>query len=434
MWNDLILAHEGPFDTRDTKIAALRLKFITFKSLEGEKVNGTITRLKCLLNDLENNSVSIPQAKVNATFVNILPRKRLSMNQTQRAINSIKNDCLATLYGKYNYEECLIDHIFESETQRFNIQASSSKSLISSNHIQDSDSDVEEDQRTINEFVADLNAEYHKRALLKNQKRFYKRSRRVRIDDLTKENSKKGKNKKGKSDKGLIAESFDCGEESISLEDERTTKIRAFMAIDEDESSVGKADARSRGRGKKDKISSKEVIFSKADESSSMPFPDITSDSEFEGETQKLLPPLPKLIGVAPAAKKTPMIPKPFKECKYRGFNDHHSDNYEYYPGCELCGSIIHKPADCPMKHPNSKNQGLLTSDPLNPLKSRYLKDSGPKVVFRDDSSGDTEGYGSVNYNGITFTRVAYMNGLKHNLISISQLRDVNFKVLFTKT
>ncbi|GJT57092.1 hypothetical protein Tco_0992146 [Tanacetum coccineum] len=34
MWNDLILAHEGPFDTRDTKIAALRLKFNAFKALE----------------------------------------------------------------------------------------------------------------------------------------------------------------------------------------------------------------------------------------------------------------------------------------------------------------------------------------------------------------------------------------------------------------
>ncbi|GKD07194.1 retrovirus-related pol polyprotein from transposon TNT 1-94, partial [Tanacetum coccineum] len=64
----------------------------------------------------------------------------------------------------------------------------------------------------------------------------------------------------------------------------------------------------------------------------------------------------------------------------------------------------------------------------------RYSKDPGPKVVFGDDSSGDTEGYGSVNCNGITFTRVAYVNGLKHNLISISQLCDVNFKVLFTKT
>ncbi|GJR14920.1 retrovirus-related pol polyprotein from transposon TNT 1-94 [Tanacetum coccineum] len=330
MWNDLILAHEGPSDTRDTKIAALRLKFNAFKSLEGEKVNGTFTRLKCLLNDLENNGVTIPQAEVNATFVNSLPRKWLSMNQTQRANNSIKNDSLATLYGKYNYEEGLIDQIYESETQRFTIQASSSKALISNHQFQDSDSDVEEDQRTNNEFMADLNAEYHERALLENQKRFYKRSGRVgsarkpldksketcfacgklghfqkdcpshktstpsypssnnsfnkskpytpsfnqtssqnsgnhqkdykgkykglkaemavltkRIDDMTKGKSEKGKKEKEKSEKGLIAESFDWDDESVSSDDEGSTKIRAFMAIAEDEPSVGKADARS---------------------------------------------------------------------------------------------------------------------------------------------------------------------------------------------
>ncbi|GJY12000.1 retrovirus-related pol polyprotein from transposon TNT 1-94, partial [Tanacetum coccineum] len=65
---------------------------------------------------------------------------------------------------------------------------------------------------------------------------------------------------------------------------------------------------------------------------------------------------------------------------------------------------------------------------------NRYSKESGPKVAFGDDSSGDIEGYVLVNCNGITFTRVAYMNGLKHNLISIGQLCDANFKVLFTKT
>ncbi|GJU05636.1 retrovirus-related pol polyprotein from transposon TNT 1-94 [Tanacetum coccineum] len=64
----------------------------------------------------------------------------------------------------------------------------------------------------------------------------------------------------------------------------------------------------------------------------------------------------------------------------------------------------------------------------------RYSKDSSLKVVFGDNSSGDTDGYGLVNCNGITFTRVAYVNGLKHNLISINQLCDANFKVLFTKT
>ncbi|GJX02543.1 retrovirus-related pol polyprotein from transposon TNT 1-94 [Tanacetum coccineum] len=149
IWTDLILTHEEHSETKDTKIAALRLKFNAFKALKGEKVNGTFTRLRSLLNDLENNGVSIPQAEVNATFVNSLPRKWLS----------------------------LIDQIYESELTRFTLQGL--KALISNPSMQESDSDIEEDQRNNSEFLADLNAEFHEIALLANQRRFYKRSGRV---------------------------------------------------------------------------------------------------------------------------------------------------------------------------------------------------------------------------------------------------------------
>nr|GEU98184.1 ribonuclease H-like domain-containing protein [Tanacetum cinerariifolium] len=50
---------------------------------------------------------------------------------------------------------------------------------------------------------------------------------------------------KGKSKRDLVAESFDWNEESLSSEDERVTKVKEFMAIIEDEPSVGKVDARS---------------------------------------------------------------------------------------------------------------------------------------------------------------------------------------------
>nr|GEX27871.1 hypothetical protein [Tanacetum cinerariifolium] len=277
----------GPYETKDTKIAALRLKFYAFKAIEGEKVNGTFTRLRSLLNDLENNGVSITQAKVNATFVNSLPRKWLSMNQTQRANNFIKNDTLAALYSKYNYEK-------------------------------DSNSNIKEDQRSSSEFLADLNAEFHERDLLANQRRFYKRSGRVgslkkpldktnetcfaygKLGHFQKEctliktstpyypslrklynkpkfhtnttpqhnqhvnnNQKDYRVKykglkakiavltkkidavnKGKSKKGLIAEPFNWDEESVSSDDKGVTKFKALMAV-VDELSVGKADARS---------------------------------------------------------------------------------------------------------------------------------------------------------------------------------------------
>ncbi|GJU60483.1 retrovirus-related pol polyprotein from transposon TNT 1-94 [Tanacetum coccineum] len=151
----------------------------------------------------------------------------------------------------------------------------------------------------------------------------------------------------------------------------------------------------------------------------------LTKEHLEQTAVNKTLTKLKAQSSVNPSAKKAPMIPKPFKECKYCGFNDHHSDNYEYYLGCEdyLKRSVWYLDSGC-SRHMTGVKQYL----------HRYSKESGPKVVFGDNSSGDTEGYGSMNYNGITFTRVAYVNGLKHNLISISQLCDANFKVLFTKT
>ncbi|GJV93422.1 retrovirus-related pol polyprotein from transposon TNT 1-94 [Tanacetum coccineum] len=170
---------------------------------------------------------------------------------------------------------------------------------------------------------------------------------------------------KGKSEKGLVVESFDWDEESVSSEDEGVTKVKAFMAIAEDEPSVGKADARSGqwvqitmkkvralgGRGKrKEQISLKEVVFTKADESPTETALEITSDFE----------------------SKYPVVSKDIK------------------------------------KVTNKKSA-------VKAPKKKALTEPGPKVVFGDNSSGDTEGYGSVNCNGITFTRVAYTQGTIFN-------------------
>ncbi|GJS50925.1 retrovirus-related pol polyprotein from transposon TNT 1-94 [Tanacetum coccineum] len=163
------------------------------------------------------------------------------------------------------------------------------------------------------------------------------------------------------------------------------------------------------GRGKrKEKISSKEVIFNKADESSSMSILEIASDSKSECETHESLPPLPKLIGATPAGTSDSLI----------SLSDLTLNMADY-----LKRYVWYLDSGC-SRHMTRVKQYL----------HRYSKKSGPKVVFGDDFSGDTEGCGSVNCNGITFTRVAYANGLKHNLISTSQLCDANFKVLFTKT
>nr|GEX24327.1 retrovirus-related Pol polyprotein from transposon TNT 1-94 [Tanacetum cinerariifolium] len=140
-----------------------------------------------------------------------------------------------------------------------------------------------------------------------------------------------------------------------------------------------------------------------------------------------------------------------FGPCKHYGFRNHLSDDCYSKPKCSTYRSTNHLTKEH-LEHATVKktlrDQGLPAGN-QNPLKSGFTKgtnlcenvyaglpqeESGPKVVFGDYSSGDTEGYCSVNYNGITFIMVAYVNGLKHNLISISQLCDANYKVLFTKT
>ncbi|GKD18726.1 retrovirus-related pol polyprotein from transposon TNT 1-94 [Tanacetum coccineum] len=61
----------------------------------------------------------------------------------------------------------------------------------------------------------------------------------------------------------------------------------------------------------------------------------------------------------------------------------------------------------------------------------KYVEQPGPKVVFGDDSTCTTEGYGSIKCNGIVFTKVAFVNGLKYNLISICQLCDAKYIIQF---
>nr|GEW07113.1 retrovirus-related Pol polyprotein from transposon TNT 1-94 [Tanacetum cinerariifolium] len=61
----------------------------------------------------------------------------------------------------------------------------------------------------------------------------------------------------------------------------------------------------------------------------------------------------------------------------------------------------------------------------------KYVEQPGPKVVFGDDSTCTTEGYSSIKCNGIVFRKLAFVNGLKYNLISINQLCDAKYIVQF---
>ncbi|GJZ78291.1 retrovirus-related pol polyprotein from transposon TNT 1-94, partial [Tanacetum coccineum] len=175
---------------------------------------------------------------------------------------------------------------------------------------------------------------------------------------------------------------------------------------------------------------------------------------------------------------------KPFPPCKHCGFNDHIPDDCRNYPECGIyesydhstsghnhviqirggvlaessqsnessirvkcntCGSIVYSTSDHNEFDHFKRGEKIQAAKARDPTKNgcsrimtgvksylhKYVEQPGPKVVYGDNSSCITEGYDSINCGGIVFTKVAFVNGLKYNLISISQLCDAKYIVQF---
>ncbi|GJU91494.1 retrovirus-related pol polyprotein from transposon TNT 1-94 [Tanacetum coccineum] len=128
---------------------------------------------------------------------------------------------------------------------------------------------------------------------------------------------------------------------------------------------------------------------------------------------------------------------KPFPPCTHCGFNDHRHDDCQNYPECEICRSyyhftsghnrVIHRYTREPIWYLDSGCSRSMTG--VKSYLHKYVKQPGPKVVFGDNSSCITKGYGSINCGDIVFFKVAFVNGLKYDLISISQLCDAKYIV-----
>ena len=54
-------------------------------------------------------------------------------------------------------------------------------------------------------------------------------------------------------------------------------------------------------------------------------------------------------------------------------------------------------------------------------------------MTFGNDQHGEILGYGILTNGEFTIRRVAYVHGLKHNLISVGQLCDVGHRVEFCR-
>ena len=64
-------------------------------------------------------------------------------------------------------------------------------------------------------------------------------------------------------------------------------------------------------------------------------------------------------------------------------------------------------------------------------LLSSYVNKEGSSVTFGGNQKGKIKGYGMIVKGEITVNQVSYVDGLKHNLISVSQLCDNGMDVMF---
>ncbi|GJV28867.1 retrovirus-related pol polyprotein from transposon TNT 1-94, partial [Tanacetum coccineum] len=129
---------------------------------------------------------------------------------------------LASLFGKLKYEENLIDNIYETEKNKSLVSATPlSTAFFSSSIVQDFQDclDAEEDTRSSQEYLNDLEEEYHARALLAKSKRFFK----------------KAKYNKVKAKLALLSSSASAS---------KAPMVKVLMALAEENNAVGKESPR----------------------------------------------------------------------------------------------------------------------------------------------------------------------------------------------
>ncbi|GJX42820.1 hypothetical protein Tco_0257810 [Tanacetum coccineum] len=320
IWNDLILAHEGPSDTRDIKIAALRFKFYAFRSLEDEKVNGSFTRLKCLLNDLENNGVTIPQAEDCDSDVKKDQRTRT--NSRTDLIDGIMKELywqirrgfirglaglgqLGNPWTKPKKHVLLVGNLDEPSVGKADARSGQWVDItLKKVHRVLSMTDGDERKHVLDYTHVDLHNVEDQRKNLVSKFNLLKQEISLHKSELSNIKNTMSVNCSLQNEViGVNLENESLKDEIINLKRVIEKWTYSKVTLDQllSEQVLGNI-VKSLGRKgrRKEKISFKEVVFTKADESSSMLAPEIKSDSESECDSQEPLLHLPKLIGATP--------------------------------------------------------------------------------------------------------------------------------------
>ncbi|GJX31220.1 hypothetical protein Tco_0241075 [Tanacetum coccineum] len=457
---------EGEWTADERKASNLdhRLKSLIMSVLPDDQINS----IQALMNELVNDGITLSKLKINNGFINGLPKKWLSFCQSLKNINHVKDSELASLFGKLKYEENLIDSIYETEKNKSLVSATPlSTAFISTSIVQDfhDSPNDEEDTRSIYGYLNDLEEEYQARTLLAKSKRFFKKGTQrfsnAKATDQT-ECHKCGKKAQTRTkayqgprsliqqikaklallslsastskiatikNKGLIAKAYEWDEEEVSSDDNKIVEVKLLMALDGENDNVSKEGARNAEdfilpNHDTGKILPAESQRNTTDLSVAVTDSSATNyDSADESSVYSTpLPPLKKLDGAEPI-----FGPKTIKSILR---------SKSTFKAETLKGVIIYEPSSALAKDNKSSSASKVNSAPAGKLKScdikkpiwyldsgcsrhmtgvksylhKYEEQPGPKVVFGDDSTCTTKGYGSIKCNGIVFTKVAFVD------------------------
>ncbi|KAL8103713.1 hypothetical protein AgCh_028060 [Apium graveolens] len=120
---------------------------------------------------------------------------------------------------------------------------------------------------------------------------------------------------------------------------------------------------------------------------------------------------------------------------------EYHSLYYDYYqikPSLKKV-SIVPSSVNSDSKSDSGNRKNILVLDSgcsghmtgNKALLSDFVEKADPSVSYGDGNIGKTLGYGNINLGNVIIKEVALVSGLKHNLLSISQICDRGYHVDF---
>ncbi|KAJ9542321.1 hypothetical protein OSB04_028827 [Centaurea solstitialis] len=407
IWDTLCVQYEGTVVLMESIKIFLVRKYESFIHQKDETLSQIHQRFNCLLIDLKTIGTIYPNSEVVTKFMEALPEHWETYTSCLTMSKDIKTLTLSELYGillnreqQKKLKKNLIRDTKDSKSTSIALVSDSvppvaTSSSVTITELESSDSDMSEDP-DFNESLALLTRSFKKFAKKGN----FQRRKPLTLTDKPKTES---------VDKAT-ATCYNCQGKGHFANDCRYKKNQ-FAPSSTKSSSKNPKYQRLKEKYKKMKSQrkGKGLIAEDCD------WDDVSSDdSSDEEDTQVALMAIIEETTLALMAKIEEVpeeVPTQAPEASTSATESTSQDKGIWYldSGCS--------------RHMTGSKSVL----------SNYHEERGPAVTFGGNGKGQTRGYGTLTNGVTTFKRVAYVEGLMHNLLSISQLCDKNHKVSFSK-